>query len=201
MSVMCGLVRRGPLAERAPTGHSVLVFSHRRRALAALAVLGAMVSGCSSTHTSAAPSRTLALPAAGNSTASLRATAIAWAHAFLVGSLADIRALQGPECSTQSDTSLPTQVVADYLTAERGVMRQHVGRPLNQIKITGVAVRNVTSTSGEAVVEYDLPAAVVGNDNWVTYSIHDGRWKVSDCHAPIGGSSSSASTSVATPAP
>jgi hypothetical protein len=80
-------------------------------------------------------------------------------------------------------------------------MAKYLGRPLDKIKINGVALRNVTSSSGDALVEYDLPAKVVGNDNWVNYAIHDGRWKVSDCHAPIGGSSSSGSSTVTTSTP
>src|SRR5207253_10353186 len=85
-----------------------------------------------------------------------------------------------------------------YLSADRVVMQRVFGRPLDKIKITRVAVRNVTSTSGEALVEYDLPATVVGNDNWVHYTLHNGRWKVSDCHAPIGGSKISTSGTVTT---
>ena len=77
-------------------------------------------------------------------------------------------------------------------------MAKELGRPLDEIEIKSVAIRNVTSTSGDALVEYDLAAQVVGNDNWVSYAIHDGRWKVSDCHAPIGGNSSSVSGSTTT---
>jgi hypothetical protein len=62
-------------------------------------------------------------------------------------------------------------------------------------------VRNVTDTSGEAEVQYDLPASAVGNDNWVTFERHNGHWKVSDCHAPIGGSSSSSSGTATAPPP
>jgi hypothetical protein len=91
--------------------------------------------------------------------------------------------------------------VDQYLRGERAVMEKYLGRPLDKIKISGVALRDVTSTRGEALVEYDLPANVVGSDNWVTYTIHHGRWKVSDCHAPIGGSSSSSSATVTAPPP
>jgi hypothetical protein len=94
---------------------------------------------------------------------------------------------------------MPMRTVSQYLRTERAVMRKYYGRPLDKIKITRVVVRNVTSTTGEALVEYDLPSAVVGNDNWVSYTVHDGRWKVSDCHAPIGGSSSSKSSSGSSP--
>lgn len=141
------------------------------------------------------------LSPAGNTSASLKATAIAWAHAFLVGSLNDIKALQGPECADQSGTTLSVGIVNQYLRGERAVMAKHLGRPLDKININRVVLRNVTSSSGDALVEYDLPANVVGNDNWVNYAIHDGRWKVSDCRAPIGGSSSSSSGTVAAPTP
>ena len=80
-------------------------------------------------------------------------------------------------------------------------MEKYFGRPPDKIKISRVVVRNVTSTSGEALVEYDLPATVVGNDNWVSYRVHNGRWKVSDCNAPIGGSKISTSGTVAAPSP
>ena len=80
-------------------------------------------------------------------------------------------------------------------------MQRYFGRPLDKIKNTRVVVRNVTSTSGEALVEYDLPATVVGNDNWVSYTVHNGRWNVSDGHAPIGGSKISKTGSVTAPSP
>ena len=165
-------------------------------------MLGALGSGCTGSHGSAAESTsTVRLTPTGNSSANLKATAAAWAHAFLVGSLDDIKALQGPECADHSGTTLPTRTVSQYLRGERAVMAKYLGRPLDRIKITGVAVRNVTGSSGDALVEYDLPAKLVGNDNWVSYAIHDGRWKVSDCQAPIGGSSSSATGSVTAPTP
>jgi hypothetical protein len=180
-------------------GHDACVARRVHRLLAPIAVIGALASGCSGPGSAASSTGTAALPPAGNSSGSLQATAVAWAHAFLVGSLDDIKALQGPECADQSGTTLPTRAVNEYLLAERALMAKHLGRPLDKIKIKSVAIRNVTSTSGDALVEFDLPANVVGNDNWVSYAIHDGRWKVSDCHAPIGGSSSSASGS--SPAP
>jgi hypothetical protein len=74
----------------------------------------------------------------------------------------------------------------------RDVMQARFGQPLDRIKIRAVAVRDVTASSGDALVEYALPASIVGNDNWVNYAIHAGRWKVADCHAPIGGESTSA---------
>jgi hypothetical protein len=163
-------------------------------ATVAFVVLVVLACGCTSgAGSTAVPATRFSLPPAGSSTASLVATARGWARAFLVGSLGDIKALQGPECSDRTGTTLATQTVTSYLQGMRAVMEHHFGRPLDTIKIRGVRVRNVTGTHGEALVTYDLPAAAVGNDNWVGYAIHDGRWKVSDCQAPIGGSSSSAS--------
>ena len=193
---LVGPVAGSALPSRRETAHDSCVALRLCRLLAPIAAVGALASGCSGSGSAASSTGTAALPPAGNSTGSLKATAVAWAHAFLVGSYGDIKALQGPECTDQSGTTLPTGTVNQYLRAERAVMAKEFGRPLNEITIKSVATRNVTSSSGDALVEYDLPAAVVGNDNWVSYAIHNGRWKVSDCHAPIGGSSSSASASV-----
>jgi len=74
-------------------------------------------------------------------------------------------------------------------------MRRRLGRPLDAIGGRAVRVRNVTATTGEAEVQYDLPRSVVGNDNWVEFRLENGRWKVSNCHAPIGGESSSSTAS------
>jgi hypothetical protein len=49
----------------------------------------------------------------------------------------------------------------------------------------------MTANRGEAQVIYDLPQERVGNDNWVQFTLHRGQWKVSNCHAPILGDSSS----------
>ena len=75
-------------------------------------------------------------------------------------------------------------------------MQEHIGVPLDHIRVLGVQVRQATATSGQAEVEYDLPASVVGNDNWVTYQVQNGHWKETNCHAPIGGESQSASASI-----
>jgi hypothetical protein len=127
------------------------------------------------------------------SVASLRAAARAWAKAFLTGSISDIRRLQGPECTAHAP-KYPAEFLNEYLRGERLVLARHVGRPLDKVRIRGVRVRNVTSTTGEAEVVYDLPDAKVGNDNWVLYRLHDGQLKVANCNAPIGGESSSISS-------
>jgi hypothetical protein len=127
------------------------------------------------------------------SAAEVRAAARAWAKAFLTGSVGDIRRMQGPECTPSTAPKYPAGFLEKYLRAERVALARHLGRPLNRVRIRSVRVRNVTTTSGEAEVVYDLPEDKVGNDNWVTYRLHDGRLRVADCNAPIGGESSAAS--------
>jgi hypothetical protein len=124
----------------------------------------------------------------------LRAAALAWSRAFLTGTPAEIFAMEGPECRPATATTLSNDTISAYLAGERAMMKQHFGMPLDAITEHGVSVRNFTGTTGEALVQYDLPESKTGNDNWVTYALHGGAWKVADCHAPIGGSSSSASS-------
>jgi hypothetical protein len=79
-------------------------------------------------------------------------------------------------------------------------MRRALGRPLAKIHVRDVELRNVTANRGEAQVIYNLPQAKVGNDNWVEFTRHRGHWKVSNCHAPILGNSSSSSPGIGTAA-
>jgi hypothetical protein len=123
----------------------------------------------------------------------LRSAAREWSKAFLTGTVADIRAMEGASCLSTPAVA-PAEARA-YLQAERVEMEHYLGVPLSSIRITGVQVREVTATTGEAEVHYALTASVVGNDNWVSYAYQHGQWKVSDCHAPIGGESSSPSPS------
>jgi hypothetical protein len=99
--------------------------------------------------------------------------------------------MQGPECTSHAPKYSP-EFLDSYLRAERVVLARHFGRPLDKVRVRGVRVRNVTSTTGEAEVVYDLPEAKVENSNWVLYRLHDGRLKVANCNAPIGGESSGA---------
>jgi hypothetical protein len=144
-------------------------------------------------------------PATPKSTSELRAAAIAWARVFLTGTLHELRSMQGPECRPATTRStLPLSVQDAYFRALRLSMRHYAGRALSKIRILDVEMRNVTATRGEAQVVYDLPISKVGNDNWVEFTVHRGRWLVSDCKAPIGGNSSAStdsSASVATSTP
>jgi hypothetical protein len=181
------------------TRHGRRVRRTRRTASAFTAALVlALASACSSGGNSAEPSpttRTTTPPrTSGNATDDVRAAAVAWAHAFLTGTLQDIRNLQGPECRSPGTPKLGTQDLEGYLRALRLEMAHSFGRKLDQIAIRDVLERNVTSTSGEAEVQYELPESVAGNDNWVTFRVHDGQWKVANCNAPIGGRTTSATS-------
>jgi hypothetical protein len=102
--------------------------------------------------------------------------------------------MEGASCLSGTPTYSRPFLEA-YLKRMRAEMAHYVGVPLGSIRITGVRVRNVTATRGEAEVEYALPASVVGNDNWVTYQYQNGQWKETNCHAPIGGESQSSKAS------
>jgi hypothetical protein len=112
----------------------------------------------------------------------------------------DIKGLQGPECASSTTSTIPKAAKIAYLRGMRAVMRRTLGVRLDKIPIRGVALRQVTRTRGEAEVLYDLPEAKIGNDNWVEFKLHDGHWTVANCHAPIGGHSTSASSSNSVPA-
>jgi hypothetical protein len=118
----------------------------------------------------------------------------------LTGTPQDIVSLQGPECAPPTSSTFNEQVAEAELRQLRGQMQLRFGRAPSAIKIRGVLVRNVTARSGDAEVQYDLAQSVVGNDNWVTYELTDSQWKVADCHAPIGGTSSSPSSTPTTQA-
>lgn len=92
--------------------------------------------------------------------------------------------MEGVECRTHANLSLTEA----YLQATPAAMQRYVGQPLASLRIIGVETRDMTSTSGQAEVEYGLRTATAGNDNWVTY--HLGGSKAANCHAPIGGESS-----------
>ena len=153
---------------------------------------------CAACSTGANPHSPNGSPAE-TGTAGLRAAATAWSHTFLTGTLADIHDMQGASCRTGNHVS-PT-VAEGYLRATRAAMEHDVGVPLSSIRITGVLVRNVTTSTGDAEVQYALPASVVGNDNWVSYAYQDERWKVTNCNAPIGGESSGIVRSTPSQAP
>lgn len=159
-------------------------------------VVGGLALICAACSTGSTSSSALPSPT-DSGTTGLRAAATTWSNAFLTGTVADIRSMEGASCHSTPTVS-PT-AVETYLRGMRAAMEHHLGAALGSIRITGVQVRNVTATTGDAEVHYALPATVVGNDNWVSYGYQDGQWKVTNCHAPIGGESTSTSASASTP--
>ena len=101
--------------------------------------------------------------------------------------------MEGTPCLSNSTAN--STAMESYLRGLRAAMEHYLGAPVGSIRITGVQVRNVTATTGDAEVHYALPAPFVAYDNWVSYGYQDGQWKVTNCHAPIGGESTSASAS------
>ena len=101
--------------------------------------------------------------------------------------------MEGTQC--RSGPTVNPTLKEEYLRGMRAEMKKYLGHRLGSIRITGIRTRDVTASTGEAEVEYALPASVVGNDDWVTYGYESGRWRVTNCHAPIGGESSSSSSS------
>ena len=159
--------------------------------LAFLLVLCAACGPAATSSSAPASSRDRSVPG-------LRAAARAWSEAFLTGTVADIRNMEGASCLSGTPTYSRAFLEA-YPKRMRAEMAHYLGVPLGSIRITGVRVRNATATRGEAEVEYALPASVVGNDNWVTYRFQEGQWKETNCHAPIGGESQSSKASVSSP--
>jgi hypothetical protein len=127
----------------------------------------------------------------GHST-TLEAAAIANAKAWLTGTVDEIKRHQGPECSSRKGAATARTHEAAALRKLRAGWAQRMGRPLKNVRVLGAQARNVTATSGEAEVEYNLPDSVVGNYNWVTFKRHGGSWQVSDCRLPFGGNAQSA---------
>jgi hypothetical protein len=123
------------------------------------------------------------------------------ARAWLTGTPNDIQKLQGPSCISKHQLAVSPDKAAAALRKIRVGMVHRFGRALDKITIRGVLVRNVTGTSGEAEVQYNLPGSVAGNYNWVGFELHNGRWKVADCHLPIGGSAVSATNGGTMPVP
>jgi hypothetical protein len=108
----------------------------------------------------------------------LKRTALAYAQATLTGSVAEIRATLDPYCNATDHLN------SAALPLVRQEWGSQDGTPLNQVRIIGVRVRNVTTTSGQADVEYKEDE---GNANWVTYTKVKGQWKVAgQCVVPFG---------------
>ncbi len=116
----------------------------------------------------------------------LKQAALTYARATLTGGYADLEASLSTECRATD------HVTAQNLGAARSFWEKQLGLSFNSIRITGVKFQDVTSTSGQAEVQYN-PAA--GNNNWVDYVLHGGKWEVGGkCAVPIGNFESSSTS-------
>jgi hypothetical protein len=116
----------------------------------------------------------------------VRQAARAWSDAYLTGTIDDIVALQGPKCLTGEPLNDENRERAEAdLEQLRNALQDALDVSPDDIELRDVAVRNVTETSGQASVQYNLTSPSLSSDNWVTYELADGSWKVSDCMPPI----------------
>jgi hypothetical protein len=193
---LCALVRVAGLRR---IGHHAVVRGTRSAVGLVIAALVVSACGGSSKSLVGSAATTSSTAHATGASGSLQAAAVAWAHAYLTGTALDQLALQGPECldgGPPKITPANLRAAATELQRERAQLQQYAGvSPATiQSKIVGVSVRNLAAKTGEAEVRCDLPVTVTGNDNWVTYELMDGKWKVQDCRAPFGGSGDSSSS-------
>ena len=108
----------------------------------------------------------------GPATTTIDAAARAYADALLRGSAAEINAVISASCSPMTGAAL----ASIRSTVET---RNHIA--LSAVHIVSVEPRSVVGSRGQATVHTDLPAQVEGNDNWLTYAVEDGRFRVTDC--------------------
>jgi hypothetical protein len=114
--------------------------------------------------------------------------ALTYASATLSGPFESLESALSPECRSSDHGSSET------LSLARSLWGSLMGVPLGRIRATGVKVRDLTTTSAQAEVEYNTAKA--GNSNWVTYVIDKGHWLVGgQCVTPMGNFESSSSHS------
>jgi hypothetical protein len=134
---------------------------------------------------------TVPAPLTRPSEAGLRSAATAYANAFLTGSYRDLIVVLDPNCAPKGVTRSSSQLASGNSALQRFrlALKRQTGVNVSDIKIRGVTVRNFIGQAGEAEVQYALPTAVVGNDNWNSYAYSGGRWHIAGCDlkAPIGG--------------
>jgi hypothetical protein len=189
--------RRGSLGQAVHRGILATVGSALRVLIIALVV--GVCAACGSTTTPSQSDRGAAgltqkaLLAAQTEpgVAGLKATAQAYAQAFLTGSFEDIEGLLSSECRATD------YMTAQELTPTRQYWERTFGFSFDRVKTTGVQFQDATSTTGQANVEYSHAAA--RNNDTVAYVRDNGRWMVcGQCTTPIG-SSTSLSLSVSGP--
>ena len=124
-----------------------------------------------------------------HSGATIESEARAYTEAFLHGTVNDFTAAISTTCSVGPRNN----AALDQL---RNLYQTRANISFKNVHITSIETRNVTATTGQAWVHVDVPPELEGNDNWVSYAVEGGRWKLADCgRLPFGyNGSSGAST-------
>lgn len=118
---------------------------------------------------------------AGPGVTALKQSALRYARVTLSGGFTELEATLSHECHSTD------HVTPQNLPLARALWERQIGVSFAMIRITGVGVRDVTKRSAQAEVHYNTPKA--GNDNWVTFVVNSGHWKVGgQCATPIGNS-------------
>ncbi len=164
----------------------------RRGAVVAALAVGLVVAAVAVTTTrneqSASPSATTD----GSSPIErLRATAKLYADAILRGTANEVKAFNSSSCAGALTDA--------QLSSVRMGLERATGKPAGSITIAGASVRNFDGLHGDAAVTFDLPTTLQGNDNWLTFTLERGGWRVADCtRLPIGGNSTPSDSSGST---
>ena len=131
---------------------------------------------------------TASTPTAHDAT-SIEAGARGYAEAILHGTAREVNDSISSTCRNPA-TDAGLAALRDSTSASRGLS-------FDALHIVSIETRNVTATDGEAWVHLDLSPELEGNDNWLTYAVEGGLWKLTDCgQLPFGRSGSSGPVTV-----
>lgn len=105
-----------------------------------------------------------------------------YANAFLHGTEADYVSMWSTTCAR------PKSMSSSGWSSFRHRVGRALGRSVADVRVTGAAVQDETSTKASASATYDLPVAKAGNDNWIPFVREGAHWRVANCTLlPIGG--------------
>jgi hypothetical protein len=112
----------------------------------------------------------------------------AYVDAFLHGTTAQVASFYSSSCTDPLTDSQLGEVRSEIETA--------ADRPLASITTDKILTRKFDGSRGEVSIEFNVPASVQGNDNWLVYQLENGSWRVADCNRlPFGGNSTQSSSS------
>lgn len=124
---------------------------------------------------------------------SLQAAASAYNEAILRGTSSDVNAFLSSSCSVP---------VTDAELADMRTVLQPFGSSGNPpaLQVVSIDTRDVTTTSGDALVHLNLPSGAEGNDNWLSFIVEGGRWRLAGCaRLPFGGFGANTTTGTTSP--